>query len=620
MKVNGNDFKHLPNGQQYIEVLEALFQMKQGESPYPQYEKLLQLISQSVMGHSVPVVFPYMVALSVERGDLVFVNFLCNLKLGFYHQGDLSRQNPAVLREYLAGLHNVGQKFPLAGPSNLSELTGDFTSFFLWNSAIFRCFSHEILAFSSKQRFETAFKVECPHCGNDIHSLYINGKEPEKTEGITPAAAPGAWDGLFWDDLYTAMSHCGKNLNEEYYTKILPYVYGTYRCTVCEKESVVMDAMLAKDRSDRPGFLYEDRFLQQLEVLLFQMQIPAEAWEMCRFLVAQYRNRDGLHSAKAFLLLLRTTQVFLKRFPAEMKELIYQNCAKELAEIDPECQEMGRIYQYYAVLLEQQGQVAEAESYFQKSFPLVTKVYGEESLELLGAEEMYAFFQSRQREQDKELPLLPIYEKMKKIENKNKIRVQMFRFALKDCYRNEKKYPEAVAVMKELVAAETKEHLKHEYQYFLGEALAESGAEEEAKAQLHQSYVAHLNMMAMPENWKTLGKKERKTFRISPKTLQFASQTAFYLGRLQDKSGDEGIKWTQECIALQELMGERGTVMKGDAYHYLAKCYEVQQDGKQEKRYLEKAKTVYEVLAKLPQATDPLRERLAEVTEKLQSM
>ncbi|MFI3254862.1 MAG: tetratricopeptide repeat protein [Eubacteriales bacterium] len=618
MKINENDFKKLPQGKEFVAILEKMFALKEGESPFPLYEELLKLVSMTVAFDSVPVLFPYLVALAMESRDFTFVNFVGNLKLGFYHRGDLKKLSPANLREYLGGLHNMRTRLPLVGIQNIAEMGKEFTSLYFWNAFTLYSYSHDVVALSKRGQFTSAFKVECAHCGNDIHSLYIDGKNPEKTETIVPAEKPEPWDGLFCDDLYAPMVAVTENLQEEYFSKILPYVFGTYRCSICEKENNVMEAMARYAATEQPCFVPTLEYLKQLELLTLQLMIPEEKWEFCKFLVGQYRNLEGKHSPNALLVILQITQGMRQGFAPDMHRKLLAHCEKELSFVPENTPILWRIYQLFATTWEFHGDLEKAEDYFQKAFDFADSTIGLDSVEALALYEAKAFYQSRRLTENQEAPLLEHEAKLLKDPEKHATRLHIFHMALVGVYEKQEKYPEAIEVQKKLLERVAGKEAEGDFLGKLGDLLAKAGQEKEAQEALEQSLACHLKSLNIKGEKGKLSKKEK------PKAIQkviSACRCHYRMAEIAFEGGDYALAVTNTERAL-ELWDWGVNLSDGflaDIYYLLG--HSQWKMGKSKgKPNVEKALSLYQGQGKSPNPPKILLEKLAKAQGLLDQM
>lgn len=454
MKINEADFKHLPQGGKFASTLRGLTQLKEGESPFPLYNQLMQLISQTVARDSVPVLFPYLIGLAVENHDFSFVNFVVTMKLGFYHRGDLTQLLDGELRHYVAGIHNLKMNLPLKIQGDISSWKEEFRSLYVWNALLIHSYSPDILVLAKQGRFESAFKVKCPHCGNDIHSLYINAEDLSQNSAITPAPPPEEWDELFTDDVYALATALCENYEEKYFSKILPYVYGEYPCTVCGERSVVMDAMKAYQFVEEPIFVPDQGFLERLSNIAFALENPVEQWMFSQFVLGQYRGVQGLDSVEGMYFLLRVLRLLGDNVASKIhQEVMLQ--AEGVVERKPEpvilrsqlCHWLGV---YYGLQSPQENHSREkAELYFRQAMSLMAEQVGREHMVYRESQQAYAIFLSHHSKEDKDKPLLTFYDSLDP--EKEVMFQSRMEKVLEECYRTEGQYAQAMVFMDKIL-------------------------------------------------------------------------------------------------------------------------------------------------------------------------
>ncbi len=469
MKINENDFKTLPQGKKLMAVLEKMAQTKPGDSSMPFFQEMMAMISSTTGGETVSVILPYLVQLAVDTKDFSYVNMVLHLKLGFYHRGNIDKMPLMKLRQYLSSIHAMRNSLPIFQVESLKKEPEEFKTLYLWNASLVYSFSAEASVLSTLGRFDGPFKVECPHCRNDIHSLYIDAENLENIKNITPAPVPETWDGLFCDDLYPVMMTAGSFMEEKYFTKILPYVYGNYRCTVCEKESKVIDAVRKYQSQEMPWFQASEDFLKRLEFLLTQTNLPAEKWMLSQFIVSQYRNVHGVHSPEALVSLLRGMQTYLLESTPEMQDKLMSYCEKEFAFVSEEFGEWYKIYQYMGNNLEKLGQIEKAEGFLSKAVEMAEEKFGKDHKETLSATESWVIFQSKHKSEVPEEPLLAYRLRLLENPEENKLRLQMFRFVLIRCYKEQEKFAQAIELMEDLLSQSKTDDVRGDCLYMLAE-------------------------------------------------------------------------------------------------------------------------------------------------------
>lgn len=298
MKIREQEFKHLPRKKEYISLLKKLSHMKTGDNPHPYFEKLMILISQDLAIDVIPVLLPYLNELTLNNTDFSFINFLINTKIGFYHRVDISKLSNQQIKSYLKCICDIHNLFPLEIPSDAKTWHSELMSMYLWNAMLLHSFSPDALLISRNGKFERPFKVTCPHCGNDIHSLTIDIQNMENTSKITPAPKDSVPVPLFFDDLNHSFQPILEEAGEETFSKVLPLVYGTYECTKCNQTSQVMRAMKIAQLQIDPYFVPTIEFITRLGDFFRTetYQNPEEHWVSITFVVSMWRQLEGIHS------------------------------------------------------------------------------------------------------------------------------------------------------------------------------------------------------------------------------------------------------------------------------------------------------------------------------------
>ena len=93
----------------------------------------------------------------------------------------------------------------------------------------------DTLPFLLYSPFDAAFHIKCLDCGCDLYSMHVTPDALGEIPDITPCAdeaAGGAVYQWFMDVL--------RRMEEPYYSKIMPYLYGFNRCPVCGQSNQVM--------------------------------------------------------------------------------------------------------------------------------------------------------------------------------------------------------------------------------------------------------------------------------------------------------------------------------------------------------------------------------------------
>ncbi len=603
MKINESLFEPLNNGKEMVKVLKEMAVLKPEDSPFPLYEKLLGFIAQTHAEQSVPVIFPYLAEIARTQKNIVYLNFVANTKLGFYHRGNLSRLTPEQIREYLASLYNLRKNVPLITDGLLKDSEEKFKSLYLWNGVMLHSYSKEAYLLSRLGQFESPFKVQCRHCGNSTHSLYIDGANPEKTESITPAEKPEPWEKLFCDDLYPFMMSITEQHEEKFFSKVLPYLYGTYTCSVCEKENQVIDALGCYVREEQSWFVAPLEMLLQMEVVSARLSTPAERWEFVKFVVAQYRVIEGIHSPRALSFILRTLMQFWDGYSPDMQQNLKDYCLKEFTFVPEDSSLYGDLQQYLGNLMEKDGKPEVAQEYYDKSLAYAKENFGLDAPEALGVQEAIAFFKSRQLKTGKEAPLLEVYDLVKKHAKDKPIRLQLFRLALRQCYEAQENFVEAVKIQEELIADLTSEERLGEFQNILGALYLKAGEKEKAKDTLESSLNICLKAVGMSAVEAKFPKKIKKNNAEQAReatSVLYAALSCYRLAEIALEDGEHKTvtDYARRGSAVLDWGIPVPVTVKGDLLMVEAENLKAQGKDQEAKTFAEKALKVYELTEK----------------------
>lgn len=236
---NGMEAKHLIHAIKKAEPKEV----------YELLERLAPMVIQEYQGCQLTVVvFSALTELLIEVGidsKIIILNFLCAIKLVLLGV-DKASLGEEIYFHYFDSLERL-QSFcsQLLAPEQLKQLNPSERSEFAIIYMTIMLHSCEPMVFSMYHPFQQAFHVSCPHCGNDIHSLYVNVEEPDKCSHIIQAAIPKGTQGeiLLPEDTYQWFYQYLSDAEEEYYIRLLPYLYGNHICGKCKQPYRVIDGM-----------------------------------------------------------------------------------------------------------------------------------------------------------------------------------------------------------------------------------------------------------------------------------------------------------------------------------------------------------------------------------------
>lgn len=312
LKENEKAMKQLPHGREILSVMKSLEKLGKGQSSVQLLQRLIYLVSQEEQGALMPLLYPRLLALTLSSGDMFCVTTFRCLRMNFYMREDLEGLTDLQIREYVGGLYRMRYHVPIT-PQKEVELPSEFVTAYVWEAVLFWGHSWDLLCLERGGKFDGAFKVACPHCGNDVHSLVIDSEDLSKSSKIRPRFTEISQDQmLFCLDFYKFFYQIAQAHQEEHYTKILPYLYGTYQCGKCGESSVVMDALQSYLFREKQPFLASDRFLSRIWSLVVDEGCDdlREKWELIRYYMALYHQRKDLDWLSAYLLPLEACVTF----------------------------------------------------------------------------------------------------------------------------------------------------------------------------------------------------------------------------------------------------------------------------------------------------------------------
>lgn len=616
MKINVNDFKHLPNRKKIAETLKALSMVKEGDSPFPVYHELMHLVSQTNAQESIPAIFPYLVGLAMESKDFTFVNFVVTLKLGFYHRGRLDELSDQELRHYVAALHNLKGNLPLGGTKNLEDWEEDFKSLYVWNTFMIHSYSPDILVFSRQGKFDKAFKVKCTHCGNDIHSLYLDLDDLKGCTAITPAERPEKpWNMLFCHDVYSAFFHLCVTYEELYFSTILPYVYGTYPCSVCHEKSVVIEAMKAYQLQEEPWFIPSDAFLSRLSrgAKAMSHEIALEKWVFSTFVFGQYVTAYGPKDSRGMTFMLEIAE----SLGAELPDRMFLDLLEEAKELEFTGEFAGTVCRVSGGFYRRQEEGQEkALSYYQQGILMAGKSKSGRKLH-----EEYVLYLAEISPEKGEKAMIDYYESLETPEEEGfllKIEKE-----LADFYCKQGNLSQAIHYQKKLVAHCEERYganseITGEYTTQLGAMYLEEGQLALAKDCCNKALGHHLAFLGQIKPLpKPLGKGRKK---VSETILgenpdmggrgRLGAMTLVYLGHiaLKEGSGAEAVLWYKKAAALWDWVSLLPFVEQGNHFLYQAQGYQALGKKAKAKSMAKKALAVYESRLKESKVAEELEE------------
>lgn len=470
MKIKEHDFKNIPEKKEFIAVLKKLNSLPEGGNPHPYFEKLMLILSELMAQDVVPTIYPYLVGMAVERTDFSYFNFIINLKNGFYMRGDLTELSEGQIREYLAGMFQLHIRIGLSPSEAALNMEESFKSIYLWNAMMLYSNSPDVLVLVRQGRFEKPFKVKCPHCENDVHSLCINVDHMEHTSHITPKGEEGLLDEiLFYDDVYSVFMKIFRSFEENHFTRVLPYVYGTYECSKCHETSIVMDAMKMYQFQEDPPFLPSDDFLKKMEFFIYAdpLMEAAEQWMLTQFIVSGHRANEGNLSLKALNSLLFICDMKPKMLGVEGEVLVLKEIEKILSANRKKSTLRGQVLTRYVSLLQRQegdeGKNTKIWNAHQEIIALYMEFYGEghEKTQLAIMEQK--LYEAKMNSKEEVSILTEFYDKFQ--ENKQDKAMEELESQIAQCLIERQQFQEAIVWKEKELKRKAEEYGEKSFDY-----------------------------------------------------------------------------------------------------------------------------------------------------------
>lgn len=332
---------------------------------------------------SIPILVDIMFQKKVNE-MIMLIDFIGIIKT-FAHGFDMSTLDRETYRAYYDSIFQV-QEFckNFMNVHDLGKLKKEDKSMFCVTYLSIMSFSKDAYAFLLNKPFDQAFHVKCPECGNDIHSLYISIEKNDISSQIKPVFKDfKEWDGLDYEDVYLWFGSFLNRIGEIYYLKLLPYLYGTNRCSVCGKKYIVMEGIknyLTEyvQEAARPSKEEAQFVLETAEALMLEGEYE-KALCYCRLALSFEKDTN----AAAVYLLIGSCYNFLHKYGKERcsiqkaVDLLERNgnCHAELAEA------YKRLGNAYSADYENEdnNDYEKAVSCYQKSIEIYNDEFGEGS-------------------------------------------------------------------------------------------------------------------------------------------------------------------------------------------------------------------------------------------------
>lgn len=616
--------KTLPEGKELLSLLKKLAKLKKEDNPHPYLERIMMLLSQHLAVDIVPTLFPVLVALTLCKQDFALLNFTINLKLGFYHRGSLDPLTDTQLLQYVQGVSKLTTRLPLLYPSTGLDWSDDFKTMYLWNALLLYGQAQDLLVISRNGRFSAPVKVKCTHCGNDIHSLCIDGEEMSRTSHITPAPIPVRQEEvLFFDDIYQSFYQVFEIFQETHFTTILPYLYGTYQCSQCHQTNQVMSSMKAAQFEKDPPPLPSEELLTRIETLVLDHTPNLhDKWLLIRLGRSLCIHKEGEHSLRGMLLVAESAYFFPSLMTPTLKTYLLDTFPLLLERpVEASSTKVrGQLLYYYAQLLfdpeERTANRHKLTELYQEMIPIFEEAFGETHNQTLNAKVCYGNFLSKTLRNGKDKELLRLYNQLSDDQTLVKQQIELY---LSELYVEEEDFEQAILFKKktnhniasivggdsQMYVAATRELAK----------LYLSAADHHDKAINLQAAIDHFQK-AFDINVKELGReyllppllrdmahgvkkltKSAKEDKELTKRVQMASASLADMGHIAFRLGDykEALKQYEKAMELWDWVTDVPCRESGEFRYHTALTYEGLHDKAQSLLFCKKAIQYYEI-------------------------
>lgn len=304
MKLNKKDFEEFENANR---ILSILLQMQSIDEPY----SLLKKIQYPNLKCAI-VVFPYLVNISMRSQDIRFVRYLAHFKLSFL-SFDMNTLSDDVLQRYIYSLYLLKTTLPYHfqdDSDDKSHWDSAYKTYYMWLCILHHHNSYQSLAFHQYNTFEKAFHVECRHCHNDVHSIFID----PTADSIQPTTFElQEHEPLFFYDIMQSIMPTLTIIHEEKLSVALPYLYGTYTCSICGSKNIVIDAITEHLIHSKKIILPSDEYIQRIVSMIDTISPSSKQdvyrkWSLVLYAISLYDVRYGHNHLDRYLLALKTTQ------------------------------------------------------------------------------------------------------------------------------------------------------------------------------------------------------------------------------------------------------------------------------------------------------------------------
>ena len=610
------------SGQSALELLEELV-TAEGEQVFRGLDQLAPMVMQE--GRTCPLsvrVFCALYELSFQKTlqDLLLIlSFMGELRTLLMGQALYALPEADYYQYYDTLWRLESAAGQLLAPDQLEEMSQADKSAFAMLYVSLLCPTPDSVAFLFNRPFEQAFHVRCPHCGNDLHSLYVGFDEANRDKDIVEAELPETLGQKLPEDTYPWLAAYLKAMGETYYATLLPRLYGEHTCGQCGQPYKVMEGMvgyIAHNVMDIP-LPAGDEIARNLEfakgIMLKGEYDPAYFY--FRLAREQQKRISGEQSLEVARIDLQMTPVFQFRHDYAMQRLTAQRALETLQMLGDHPLDLAEAYRRLAYAWhadfenDDNNQLDLAMDYYEQALAIYQAEVGENSEEVrLVRQNMAMLLAEQQKSAQKSLALMQ--ENLKHLTDPEQIA---------DTHKH----------MSEVYAEMLNDPAKAipHYQIYLDYACAAYGAESDFAADCYRDLAelywqngekevaAKYYEQALEINIRELGRQYLlpDIFRSmltnvlkavgqqpDPEELMVRSMSAAEsfddLGMIYQDEGKpkKALKAFEKALALREWVFDMPIKEIGDSYQHIAEVWEALDDTQKARRYYEQAAQIYE--------------------------
>ncbi len=368
-----------------MKINQMLDRMAKSQEPELYIKELIQMVAMEQDQTRYLQIFPRLAQICMESQSLNMARFLIDIKMLSY-QMDLSLLETKVLKEYFLAQMKLAATFPPFVPRNQIDWEPEFVSIYMDTCLKVRSFSDDLLAFYYYGFFDQAVPITCCHCGNDLHSVYIDEKDSAPAISKRMVEEQG-WNRIDYDNIYLWYSSALTNIGEEHISKKIPYLYGSYVCSVCQKENVVIEAIKKSIRSKHNIVALNLVYLNKIQEIYEEIDQEEDRWYdsmwyFASYLASLYHQIEGKNSLRACYFQLHAASKVSEFYGEEWQGNLINELKQKIQVHSLETEDLADANYLMAINLIQgeslgKDKQLEAIQYFEKSYQWYATVLGE---------------------------------------------------------------------------------------------------------------------------------------------------------------------------------------------------------------------------------------------------